>query len=246
IKGKRAIYNDGWKASTYHVPGTDFKDDVWELHNLNDDFNERFDLAAKIPEKLKELQDLFDTEAYKYNVYPLNDGAKSGTRARSAFGTQDKIVLYNGADQLLNYAGPQFHEQSFSITADVVLSSLKDQGVLFATGGAFEGLSLFVKDGKFQVAHNSGTQIAHLESQQKLPLGKLKLKYELAYVKPAEAKRTSPAGHEAIFINDIKVAERNITYADAHYIASYKDGVDVGADRNSPVSDRYKVPFRSE
>src|SRR5690606_30756494 len=21
IKGKRAIYNDGWKASTYHVPG---------------------------------------------------------------------------------------------------------------------------------------------------------------------------------------------------------------------------------
>ena len=26
-------------------------------------------------------------------------------------------------------------------------------------------------------------------------------------------------------------------------MAVYKDGIDVGADRNSPVTDRYKVPF---
>ncbi|WP_228450678.1 arylsulfatase [Chryseolinea soli] len=245
IKGKRAIYKDGWKASVYHVPGTDFAKDVWELHNLTEDFNERIDLATKNPEKLKELQDAFDTEAYKYNVYPLNDGAKSGTRARSAFGKKDKIVLYNGVDQLLNFSGPQFLEQSFAITADVDLSTAKDQGVLFATGGAFDGLSLFVKDGKFQVAHNTGSKIAHLESKQALPAGKVSLKFELTYVAPPEkSPNTAPAGSEAIFINDAKVAEREITAADIKYIASYKDGIDVGADLNSPVSDRYKVPFR--
>lgn len=244
IKGKRAIYKDGWKASVYHAPGTDFAKDVWELHNLAEDFNERFDLADKHPDKLKELQDAFDAEADKYNVYPLNDGAKSGTRARSAFGKKDRIVLYNGADQLLNFSGPQFHEQSFSITAAVELST-GNQGVLFSTGGAFDGLSLFVKDGKFQVAHNTGTQIAHLESTKPLPAGKANLKYKLNYVSPGEeAKGDQPAGTEAIYINDVKVAERPIVYADARYIASYKDGVDVGADLNSPVSDRYKVPFR--
>lgn len=245
IRGKRSIYKDGWKASTYHVAGTDFAHDVWELHNLDEDFNERFDLAASNPEKLKELQDLFDAEAYKYNVYPLNDGAKSGSRFRSAFGKKDTIILYNGVEQLLNYSGPQFHEQSFSITADVFLTSVNDQGVLFATGGAFDGLSLFLKDGKFQVAHNTGTRIAHLESKPTLTTGNVQLKYELNYVSPGDdPKATTPAGTEAIYVNDVKVAERNISYADARYIASYKDGVDVGADLNSPVSDRYKIPFR--
>ena len=88
IFGSRAIYKDGWKASAQHRPDywdfTRFSDekatpqhhpdqDVWELYNLNEDFNERNNLAAKYPEKLKELKALFDEEAKKYNVYPLVD-----------------------------------------------------------------------------------------------------------------------------------------------------------------------------
>jgi arylsulfatase len=62
----------GWKAAAIHHPDyiderlkdsaqlasitRDFDKDVWELYNLNDDFNERNDLAKKYPEKLKELQ----------------------------------------------------------------------------------------------------------------------------------------------------------------------------------------------
>ena len=98
IFGSRAIYKDGWKAGAQHKPDywnfTRFKDDkeipnahpdqdVWELYNLNEDFNERNDLAAKNPEKLKELKALFDSEAYKYNVYPLVDWNYSNTK-RSA------------------------------------------------------------------------------------------------------------------------------------------------------------------
>jgi hypothetical protein len=50
-----------------------FDKDVWELYNLNEDFNERVNLASKYPEKLNELKALFDEEARKYNVYPLID-----------------------------------------------------------------------------------------------------------------------------------------------------------------------------
>ena len=39
------------------------------------DFSQADDLAAKNPEKLKELQVLFEREAKKYNVYPLDDRA---------------------------------------------------------------------------------------------------------------------------------------------------------------------------
>ncbi|MFL5746999.1 MAG: arylsulfatase, partial [Niastella sp.] len=89
IFGSRAIYKDGWKAAAAHhpdyidlnvLPGKDsvernFDKDVWELYNLNEDFNERTDLAKKYPEKLKELQGLFDVTAKKYNIYPLIDWA---------------------------------------------------------------------------------------------------------------------------------------------------------------------------
>lgn len=82
IFGSRAIYNDGWKASyafkaTVKNPlSNDFSvskesADGWELHNLNEDFNERIDLSKKNPAKLEELKKLFDAQAQKYNVYPF-------------------------------------------------------------------------------------------------------------------------------------------------------------------------------
>ncbi|MDQ1166795.1 hypothetical protein [Flavobacterium sp. SORGH_AS_0622] len=52
---------------------SNFDTDVWELYNLNEDFNERNNLAKKYPEKLAELQKLFDEQAKENNVYPLID-----------------------------------------------------------------------------------------------------------------------------------------------------------------------------
>jgi arylsulfatase len=88
IFGSRAIYKDGWKAGVAHHPDyidinnpatgappvkKGFDNEIWELYNLNEDFNERNNLAAKYPEKLRELQALFESEAKKNNIYPLID-----------------------------------------------------------------------------------------------------------------------------------------------------------------------------
>jgi len=89
IFGSRSIYKDGWKAEVYHHPdfndltkqtnyaapagGNNFDTDVWELYDLKTDFNERVNVAAKYPEKLKELKALFDDQAKKNNIYPLLD-----------------------------------------------------------------------------------------------------------------------------------------------------------------------------
>ena len=45
----------------------------WELYNLNEDVTEADDLAAKMPDKLKELQEVFYAEAEKYDVLPLDN-----------------------------------------------------------------------------------------------------------------------------------------------------------------------------
>ncbi len=88
IFGARSVYKDGWKAETYHHPDIldltgqakdtthvvrDWDKDVWELYNLNTDFNEQVDLAKKNPEKLAELKAQFEQDAKQYHIYPYID-----------------------------------------------------------------------------------------------------------------------------------------------------------------------------
>lgn len=88
IFGSRSVYKDGWKAEVYHHPDIldltgqakdtttvvrDWDKDVWELYNLNTDFNEQVDLAKKYPEKLAELKAQFEEDAKRYHIYPYID-----------------------------------------------------------------------------------------------------------------------------------------------------------------------------
>ena len=79
----RAIYHDGWIASTTPplppwLLGLGKMPDVvngykWELYNIAEDYSQNNDLAAKMPDKLREMQELFLVEAAKYNVFPLDN-----------------------------------------------------------------------------------------------------------------------------------------------------------------------------
>ncbi|MFT4153521.1 arylsulfatase [Parafilimonas sp.] len=105
IYGNRAIYKDGWKAEAAHHPNgidlfaftddpkkdtTDNPDkDVWQLYNLNDDFNERIDIAEKYPDKLKELKVLYDKNASKYYIYPLLDFKYTEDKIKAAKALQN-------------------------------------------------------------------------------------------------------------------------------------------------------------
>jgi len=88
IFGSRSIYHDGWKAEAFHHPDfvdlndfafnknpykKDYEADIWELYNLNEDFNERNDLAKKYPKKLAAMKALFNEEAKKNHIYPFID-----------------------------------------------------------------------------------------------------------------------------------------------------------------------------
>ncbi len=71
--GHRGIWHDGWKAVAYHAPGTSFDDDMWELYDLANDFNEVHDLAFEQPERLADLQTRWWDEARNNQVLPLDD-----------------------------------------------------------------------------------------------------------------------------------------------------------------------------
>src|SRR5206468_3149338 len=79
IFGNRGIYHDGWLAHTVHRAAWELKprhslaEDKWELYQVDTDFSSREDLAAKNPDKLKEMQELFLKEAVQNHVLPIDD-----------------------------------------------------------------------------------------------------------------------------------------------------------------------------
>jgi arylsulfatase len=238
LYGSRSLYENGWKAAVYHEKGTPFTSDRWALYNMKADFNERHDSAASYPDKLKSLQALFDQEAIKYHVYPLR-GDKSLYDLAKLFGKKNSLVLYNGVSQLNLSSVSSLVFRSFTITADAEIRSAKDEGVLFALGGRFNGLSIFVKDRKVQVAHNINKKLTYLVSGTPLSPGKAIIRYEFNYTFNPKA---DTAGKEILYINDRKVAEQALLKTEG-LVFEYDEGLDVGRDNQSAVSPLYHAPF---
>lgn len=231
INGARAIYKDGWKAEAAHQRGTDPTKDTWKLYNLNEDFNERFDIADKNPAKLKELQDVFDGEAWKYNVYPIKDTWKQENV--NIFNNKKQIVLYPGVS-LTTYSQPK--AESFDITADVDIPAKGAEGVLLSSGGQLGGYTFYVKDKKLNFTYNSEGKLTEIVSTQAIPTGKLSLKAEIVYDAQNRTRDVK------LYINDSKVGEANKLKSGSSRSGSL-EGWEVGRDISTPVSPKYKVPF---
>jgi arylsulfatase len=240
IMGSRSLYKDGWKAGTLHKKGDDFNNDTWELYNLNEDFNELSNLAGKNPEKLKELKELFESEAAKFNIYPLKDGTEKQLDYAHLYRGNDRqqITLYPEAPQVFGVASALNANKPYSITANAEIGK-GTEGVLFAQGGRFGGVSLFIKDGKLQAANNNGDNTVHLVSSKPVPAGKVSLKYVFDF-HPGKTP-TEATGTQTLYINDVKVAEASITRQPAPVRS--QDEINVGEDLITQVSDRYKGPF---
>ena len=157
--GNRAIYHDGWVAATTPVtipwaPSTAPPPDVitgykWELYNINEDVTEFNDLAAKMPDKLKELQDLFYAEAKKYNVLPLDNStlARFLTPRPSATAGRTKFTYSGELKGVPASAAPNILQKSYRITAEVEIPEGGAEGMIVTEGGRFGGYGLFLSKG---------------------------------------------------------------------------------------------------
>src|SRR5262245_31338027 len=173
IVGNRAIYKDGWMASTTPLrlpwitqagnePNPD--DFKWELYNISEDFSQANNLADKNPAKLKELQDAFDVEARKYNVYPLDSSFASRadpairpslTRGRSEF------IYFPGMIRIPEGSAPDFKNKSWTVAAEVAIPQGGASGVLGTIGGRFGGWALLLMDSKPVFAYALSNQPQH-------------------------------------------------------------------------------------
>ena len=247
IFGNRGIYQDGWLAHTVHKaaweskPRAPFLEDTWELYHVDEDFSSANDLAAKNPEKLKELQDLFLKEAVKYQVLPLDD--RSVERFNAALvGRPDlmagrtSLTVYEGMIGMTENVFINTKNRSHTITAVVQIPNGGANGVILAQAGRFGGWSLYVKDGKPMYTYNyAGLSASKVASRTPLPEGKVTIRYELKY----DGGGLGKGGMGTIFVNGEKVAEGRIDRTQAN-VFSADEGADVGRDGETPVTDDYK------
>src|SRR5690606_36922915 len=125
VTANRSIYHDGWWANTKPrrmpwqdegLPGRADTSYEWELYDLRTDFSQAKDLAASQPQKLAEMQAVFDGEARKNNIYPLDDrfAFTRGVDSAIAKGQHRNSYRYRGKDvSVALYAAPALGLRSF-------------------------------------------------------------------------------------------------------------------------------------
>ena len=245
--GTRAIYDDGWVAATRHgrlpwetsFSGRPFDQDQWELYHVDEDFTENNDIAAQNPEKLHELQEVFEKEARKFNVFPLDDRMSerfdvslrpnplAGLTSFS-YGPGSTNISESG---ILNMKGVPF-----TVTAEL---ESRGEGVLMALGGISGGMSLYVKDGKPTFDYNwFDVDQYRIQSATPLPSGAstVRLVFE------PDAPGPGRPGTATLFINDREVAQGRVEKT-----TPFRFGVepfDIGMDNVSAVSREYESPFK--
>ena len=246
----RAIYNDGWVAATTPplppwgsgktIPIDDYK---WELYDITKDFSQANNLAAKEPQKLREMQELFWIEAARHNVLPLDnsklermnvDNRPSLTRGRALF------TYYPGMTRIPEGSAPSILNKSFKIGADLTIPTTGAEGVLVTQGGRFNGWGLYVLAGKPVFHYNTvGVFRYTMAAPDQLSPGNHTIVLDFAY----DGGGLGKPGTAKLLVDGQQVAEGRIERTIPFRISA-DETLDIGEDTGTPVSEDYQVPFR--
>ena len=246
--GNRGIYHDGWTAVTKHrtpwitgqVQLAALADDRWELYNTMEDWSQANDLAASMPEKLRELQDLFFVEAAKYNVFPIDDRTAERFNAAIAGrptlqGGRTSLTLGPGMTHLMENTVLNVKNRSHVISAKLVVPDGGADGVLAAQGGRFAGWSFYVKDGKLKYCHNwLGSESYYVEAEGPLPSGEVEVQYQFAF----DGGKPGAGGTGTLLVDGNQVGQGHIDKT-VPFLFSADETMDIGKDTASPVTDDY-------
>lgn len=248
----RGLYHDGWMASAMSfVPWNpnrekfDPDQQKWELYKVDEDFSQSNDLAAKHPEKLRQMQDLWWVEASKYQVLPLDwrgtirmnaeaMGRPSLTRGRTS------MTYYPGTVGLPDAASPAMTNKSWTITAEIdVPEGRKASGMIVTHGGLEGGYGLYLRDGVPTFVYNFlSIERPTFTAKSPLPAGRTTLVVDFAY----DGGGMGKGGKITLSANGKPVAEGRMERTIPIQF-SLGEGLDVGKDIGSQVDFTYKLPF---
>ena len=257
----RGIYHEGWYACTTppfppwlmgasKMPAiNDYK---WELYNITEDFSQNNDLAAKNPDKLKELQALFVTEAAKYQVLPLDNSILPRLLTPRPSAVAGKSVLtYTGANLGIPVGNaPEIMNKDYTITAEITVPKGGAEGMIATMGGRFGGYAMFLQKGKPVFVYNLldlerfrweggiGGKIGEDVLGRELQSGKHTLVFDFKYDGPGPGK----GGTGTFLVDGKELAKKTIAHS-IPMLMSIDESFDIGGDTRTGVDGSYELPF---
>ena len=263
--GNRAIYHDGWIAATSPATlpwelSTKPAPDVitgyqWELYNVGNlqsvDPTEANDLAAAMPDKLKQMQDLFYAEAAKHDVLPLDNSSLTRWNAPKPNLTGGrKVFTYTGPlTGIPNSGAPSILNKAYTITAEVTIPKGGAEGMIVTDGGRFGGYALFLSKGVGGIRKGKPVFLYNLLNLKRtvwagpeLSAGKHTIVFDYKPNEPGLGK-----GGMGVLTVDGKVVARNSMEHSTPITFPEDETFDIGSDTRTGVAlleYRYDVPFK--
>jgi arylsulfatase len=246
--GNRAVYHEGWTAVTRHgipwemvdIPDRPFENDVWELYDHAVDWSQARDLAAEQPERLQDLQRIFDREAEKHHVFPLDDRVTERENPEVA----GRLDLHAGLStmsfgprvgRLTEEAAPNVKNRSHVITADLEVVT-GTNGVVVAQGGRFGGWSLYVVGSVPHYAYNYvGRDLTVVRGGKPMAPGRHDLVVRFDY----DGGPPGSGADVTLEVDGTPVGTGRIPVTTAYYF-SFDETFNIGVDRGTPVVDDYR------
>jgi arylsulfatase A-like enzyme len=260
--GDRAIYHDGWIASTKVIrppwvnypPKLNAMDYPWELYDLKKDWTQADNVADKYPAKLKEMQALFMKEAKKYQVLPLDNSVltrlivpkPSLTAGRHVFTWTHPITGIPNGD------APSLLNTSYNFKAEVEIPQGGAQGMLITQGGRFGGYGFYLLKGKPVFLWNLvDLKRIRWEDPEALSPGKHTLEFDFKYdgLGPGtlafnNLSGIGRGGTGVLKVDGKAVATQKMEHT-LPFILQWDESLDIGSDTLTGVDDAdYQPPFK--
>jgi arylsulfatase len=241
------VYHDGWWAGTWpnalpwvfppYAP-TKIEGRRWQLFDLQHDFSQSQDLAAKQPGKLAELQALFWSEAARAKALPIHRHEGRAGMPTNYAGL-NTVRFAGPQSRLPEEAAPSLIGRSFRLHARVDIPSPDTEGVLLAVGGRFGGLSWYLRGGRLTLHYNlADVERFEITTQPALKAGThvLEAKFDATPQRGGSASVTLTADGTVLASGSIR---RTLPFR-----FSLDETMDVGSDEGTPVTDAYQAPYR--
>jgi arylsulfatase len=263
MMGDHAIYNDGWMLSTkvirppWDVIGavnTDPLNNVtWELYDLTKDWTQADDVAAKYPDKVKQLKAVFLTEAKKYEVLPLDASVATrlvAPRPNITAG-RTEFVYTKPMTGLPQGDSPLLLNCSYTITADIAVSDGGTEGMLVTSGGRFGGWGFYLLKNKPVFTWNLvDLKRQKWQSPDALAPGKHTVEFDFKYdgLGGGTLAFNSMSGIGRGGTGVLKVDGKDVSTQKMEHtiplILQWDESMDFGSDTGTPVDDQdYQCPF---
>jgi len=259
--GNRAIYHDGWVACTtpatlpWELSSAPPPDVIsgyqWELYHVLEDPTENNDLAAKMPDKLRQLQAIFYLEAKKYDVLPLDNStlARWNTPRPSLTAGRTEFTYTGGLTGVPGSGAPNILDKSYTITAEVTIPDGGAEGMIVTQGGRFGGYGLFLSKGELGIGRGKPVFLYNLLDLKRTTWEGPELtagKHTLVFDFKSEGPGLGKGGTGVLSVDGQEVARNSMEHTTPITFPE-DETFDIGQDTRTPlalIEYRYEVPFK--